>query len=345
MHEYTGFDRQKLKTVTLRFQEALPSTALFQVATTFPPLLALLAAMHIGLLLGYWPVLIAAPLAAGFVVRVFALQHDSGHGSLFRSRRANDLIGRICSLFTLTPYDHWRRQHAGHHAVWNDLDRRDRGADIYSTCTTVAEYHAMSLWERMRFRVVQHPMLAQFLLPPLVFLLFYRISFDAPGSWRRERHSVHLTNLVLTVCYGGLCVLLGFGSVMLVLLAVMVPAGIAGVWLFSVQHRFEGALWSRHAAWDPVTASLEGSSYLQLTPVLRWFTGRLGFHHVHHLAPRVPNYRLEDCHNALPAFATVRVLTLRNALGTPRHVLWEEAAERMVTFAEVAHLRPSRALS
>jgi omega-6 fatty acid desaturase (delta-12 desaturase) len=309
-------------------------TALAQVATTFPPLLALLAAMHIGLRLGWWPVLVLALPAAGLVVRVFALQHDCGHGSLFRSRHANDILGRFCSIFTLTPYGHWRRQHAGHHAAWNDLDRRDRGADIYSTCSTVAEYQAMPHWHRLGFRAVRHPLVAQLLLPPLVFLVLYRFPFDAPPAWHRERRGVHLTNLALAAVYGGLCMLLGFWPVLLVLLCVMVPASVAGVLLFSVQHRFEGVRWTRHADWDAVAASLEGSSYLRLPRVLRWFTGRLGFHHVHHLAPRVPNYRLEDCHGAHPAFASATVVTLRDALAAPRHVLWDEAAGRMVTFAE-----------
>ncbi len=344
MPEDAGLDRHALRTVALRFQEAIPRTALLQVAATFPPLLALLAAMHVGLALGCWPVLALALPAAGLVVRVFALQHDCGHGSLFRSRRANDAVGRLCSLFTLTPYGHWRRQHAGHHAVWNDLDSRDRGADIYSTCATVTEYRAMGRWRRLGYRAVRHPLLAQLLLPPLVFFVLYRIPFDAPPAWRRERRGVHLTNLALAACYGGLCAVLGVGPVTSVLLAVMVPASVAGVWLFSVQHRFEGVRWTRHAEWDLVAASLEGSSYLRLPRVLRWFTGGLGFHHVHHLAPRVPNYRLEDCHDAHPAFATARVITLRGALAAPRHVLWDEAAGRMVTFAEAGRAQPRPAL-
>jgi omega-6 fatty acid desaturase (delta-12 desaturase) len=327
-------DRRDLRTVALRFQAALPRAALSQIATTFPPLLALLAAMHVGLRLGWWPVFVLALPAAGFVVRVFALQHDCGHGSLFRSRRTKDAVGRFSSLFTLTPYSHWRRQHAAHHAVWNDLDHRDRGADIYSTCTTVAEFKALGRWRRLAFCAVRHPLVAQLLPPPLVFLVLYRIPFYAPPAWRRERRGVLLTNAALAAAYGGLCMMLGFWPVVSVLLGVMVPASIAGVWLFSVQHRFEGVRWIRHATWDPVTASLEGSSYLRLPPILRWFTGRLGFHHVHHLAPRIPNYRLEDCHNAHPAFAGVHVVTLRDAFSAPRYVLWDDAAGRMVTLAE-----------
>ncbi|GAN75917.1 fatty acid desaturase family protein [Acidisphaera rubrifaciens] len=323
-----------LRAVALRFQAPVRGAGLAQAATTFLPLLALLAAMHVGLRLDLWPVLLLAVPAAGLVVRAFALQHDCGHGSLFRSRRANDALGRACSLFTFTPYAHWRRQHAGHHATWNDLGQRDRGADIYSTCVTSAEYRAMGRGRRWRFRALRHPVVAHLLLPPLVFLVLYRIPFDAPRGWRRERRGVHLTNLGLAALYGGLCLLLGVWPVMLVLLAVMIPAAIAGVWLFSVQHRFEGVRWLRHAEWTVAAASLEGSSYLRLPRILRWFTGRLGFHHVHHLAPRIPNYRLEECHDADPAFARVRVITLRDALAAPRYLLWDEAAGRMVTVAQ-----------
>jgi len=302
---------------------------------TVPPLLVLLAAMHAGLALGWWPVLALALPAAGLVVRVFALQHDCGHGSLFRSRRANEAVGRICSLFTLTPYGQWRRQHAGHHAVWNDLDHRDRGADIYSTCATVAEYRAMSRWHRLGYRAARHPLVAQLLVPPLIFLAFYRIPFDAPPAWRRERRGVHLTNLALAAFYGGQCALLGFGPVTSVLLAVMVPASVAGVWLFSVQHRFEGVRWSRHAEWDPVAASLEGSSFLQLPRILRWFTATSGSTTctTSRHASRTTGWRT----------ATTRTrLSLRRG-SSPSATPWPRRATRygtrpgrMVAFAEVA---------
>jgi acyl-lipid omega-6 desaturase (Delta-12 desaturase) len=329
-----GFDRRDLRTVTQRFQDAVPRTSLWQLATTFLPLLALLAAMHVGLALGWWPVLALGLPAAGLVVRVFALQHDCGHGSLFRTPRTNDAVGRLCSLFTFTPYGHWRRQHAGHHAVWNDLDRRDRGTDIYSTCTTLAEYRALGRWRRLAFRTVRHPLLMLLVFPPLVFLALYRVPYDAPIGWGREHRSVHLTNLSLAAFYGGLSVLLGVGPVAAVVCAVMVPASIAGVWLFSLQHRFEGVQWARHAEWDRMAASLAGSSYLRLPAVLRWLTASLGFHHVHHLAPRIPNYLLEACHDAHPAFATARVVTLHEALSAPAHLLWDEDANRMVKFKE-----------
>jgi omega-6 fatty acid desaturase (delta-12 desaturase) len=338
---------RELRAVTHRFQTAVPRTATWQLATTFLPLLMLLATMHTGLALGWWWALALGLPAAGMVVRVFALQHDCGHGSLFGTPRTNDLVGRLCSLFTFTPYGHWRRQHAGHHAVWNDLDRRDRGTDIYSTCETVAEYRAMGPRRRRAYRILRHPLLMLLVFPPLVFLALYRVPYDAPIGWGREHRSVHLTNLSLLVLYGGLSLALGFGAVAAGILAVMVPAGIAGVWLFSVQHRFEGVHWARHKAWDRVSASLAGSSYLRLPAVMRWLTASLGFHHVHHLAPRIPNYLLESCHDAHPAFATAKVVTLREAFSAPDHLLWDEEAGRMVTLKEADRIlhaaRPSPA--
>ncbi|MBL6081886.1 fatty acid desaturase [Belnapia sp. T18] len=329
-----AFGPRELRAVTQRFQTAVPHTAAWQIVSTFLPLLVVLAAMQAGLALGWWWALVLALPAAGLTVRVFALQHDCGHGSLFPTARANDLVGRLCSLFTFTPYGHWRRQHAGHHAVWNDLDRRDRGTDIYSTCETVAEYRAMGRRQRRLYRILRHRLLMLLVFPPLVFLVLYRLPYDAPLGWGREHRSVHVTNLSLAVFYGGLSTMLGVWPVAASVIAVMVPASIIGVWLFSVQHRFEGVHWARHAAWDRVSASLAGSSYLRLPTVLRWLTASLGFHHIHHLAPRIPNYLLEACHDAHPAFATARVVTLREALSAPDHLLWDEETGRMVTLEE-----------
>lgn len=334
----TQYDLHELKVVARRFQEPASRTAIAQAAITLGGLLIMLAAMYGGLAIGWWWAVPALALpAAAFTVRAFMLQHDCGHGSMFHSRRANDALGCLCSLFTFTPYEHWRRQHAGHHAVWNDLDHRDRGADIYSTCATVAEYGAMSPRQQLTYRALRHPMIALFLLPPLVFLALYRVPFDAPASWRRERRGVYLTNLGLLGLYGGLGLLLGFVPMALVLLAVMIPASVVGVWLFSLQHRFDGVQWARHSDWQAAHASLDGSSYLRLPAWLQWLTASIGFHHIHHLAPRIPNHRLEACHRAHPAFAAVaRIVTMREGLQASRYVLWDEAAGRMVTFREAA---------
>ena len=324
-----------------RFQSPVLGRSLGQIASTFLPFFALMAAMYaLAWLVSPWASLLLAVPAGAFVVRIFIIQHDCGHGAFFRGRAANEWLGRACSLFTLTPFANWRRQHANHHAVWNNLDRRAGGADIYSTCLTTREYAALSPWRRALYRVTRHPLVAQVLLPPLVFLLLYRVPFDTPRAWRRERMSVLATNAALVALFSALVWLAGAGPVLLVQLSTMIVASIIGVWLFSVQHRFEQVVWSRQESWDATRAALYGSSYLKLPRVLQWFSGNIGFHHIHHLVPRVPNYRLEECHRAFAAIGgRVRGLTLAQALRASAYQLWDEDADRMV---RVADLPPGR---
>ncbi len=327
-------DRRALMAAVKPFQAPSLWRSLWQFASTFLAFVAVNAAMYASFRVSAWLVLALAVPAAGLMVRLFIIQHDCGHGSFFRSRRANDLLGRFCGAFTFTPYAFWRRQHAQHHACFNNLDRRDTGVDLYSTCATLREYEALSPARRWRYRVSRHPVVTQFLLPPLVFLVVYRLPFDAPGaSWRRERRSVHLTNAAIIGMLGVLAAVFGVWPVALVQLSTLALASVVGVWLFSVQHRFEEAQWARQDHWDPVRASLEGSSCLALPRVLQWFTGNIGFHHIHHLSARVPNYRLQACHEAHAVLREgVATLTLREALAAPCYALWDEEQERMVRF-------------
>ncbi len=322
-----------LRELTRRFRSPTGRESATQVVTAFAALAACFAAIYAALGSGWpWPSVVPLQaLAALLTVRVFVLQHDAGHGSLFRDPRANLATGLACSLATLTPFAHWRRQHAGHHARWNDLDARDRGADIYSTCVTAAEFEAASPARRRFYRTIWNPIVALLLLPPLVFLALYRFAFDTPPDWKGERRSVHLTNLALLVLFGGLVWAFGWRTVLVAHLPVMAMAAIVGVWLFSLQHRFEGASWRRGADWTADEAALSGSSWLDLPQPLRWFTGDIGYHHIHHLDPRVPNYRLSACHEAGgEAFAGVKRLTLREGLSAMRFCLWDEARARLV---------------
>src|SRR4051812_17854628 len=272
-----------LRRATAAFARPLPWQSALQLLTSFGPFLAGCAAMY--LVFPVSPLLtLALSLPTGaLLVRVFIVQHDCGHGSFFASRSANTTVGWLCSLITFTPYANWGRQHAAHHANWNNLDRQSAGSDIYSACLTVREYLALTPGRRFLYRLPRHPLIANFLLPPLVFLLLYRVPFDTPRDWIRERWSVHLTNAALVVLFGTLVALLGWREVLLVHLPVMVVASILGVWLFSLQHRFETSRWLNHGDWTFVEAALEGSSYFQLPKVLHWLTGNIGFHHVHHL--------------------------------------------------------------
>jgi omega-6 fatty acid desaturase (delta-12 desaturase) len=268
---------------------------------------------------------------------VFIVQHDCGHGSFFASRRANVLVGRACSLITLTPFANWARQHSIHHGNWSTLDLR-HGSDLYSACLTVREYQALTPWRRMLYRLPRHPLIANLLLPPLVFLLLYRLPFDTPRNWTRERRSVWLTNATLAAMFGTLALLLGWQHVLLVHVPIMIVASILGVWLFSLQHRFETAHWSRKGEWSPLDASLLGSSWFDLPRPLHWLTGNIGFHHVHHLNPRVPNYRLAAAHRRVHAVSPVQPLSLMGGLRAPWLTLWDEASGRLVRFRD-AHRR------
>jgi omega-6 fatty acid desaturase (delta-12 desaturase) len=321
-----------LRGAVARFQTPDLWISLWQAGSSLVPFAAICAAMYVSAGLSYGLTLGLAVVAAGFVVRIFVIQHDCGHGSFFKSRRANDTLGLICSVITLTPYANWRRQHAGHHANWNNLDRRLSGTDIYSTCLTVAEYHELSRWNRLLYRVTRHLLISLLVLPPLVFLLLYRVPFDTPRTWRHERYAVYATDLAISAVIVGLGLLLGFERVLIIQLPIIVMASIAGVWIFSVQHRFEDALWQRQAQWNFEMAALQGSSYLRLPGLLQWFTANIGFHHVHHLNPRVPNYRLAACHAAIPILRGKSATTLWAVLRAVSLALWDENQHRMVTF-------------
>lgn len=329
----------ELRAAAASFARPSARQSVFQLATSFGPFLASCAAMYAACAISPWLALALAVPTGAFMVRVFIVQHDCGHGSFFRSRRANTMVGRLCSLCTFTPFASWSRQHAQHHAEWNNLDRGDRGSDIYSSCLTVRAYLALSRRERFVHRLVRHPLIANFLLPPLVFVLLYRLPFDTPRAWVRERRSVLLTNASLVALFVTLVLLLDWRDVLLVHLSIMVVASILGVWLFTLQHRFPGAQWTGRGEWRYVDAAMDGSSWLDLPPVLRWFTGNIGFHHVHHLNQRIPNYRLHEAHEAAQNVRAVPPLSLREGLAAPRLTLWDETSSRLVRFCDVARLK------
>jgi omega-6 fatty acid desaturase (delta-12 desaturase) len=320
-----------LRRVIAPYQAPMTGASLAQVATSFGGFVASCSAMYVAATVSWWISIALAPLAAGFLVRVFIIQHDCGHMAFFETRRWNDVVGTACSLMTLAPYRSWRRQHAGHHAVWNNLDHRASGIDIYSSCLTTDEYRRLSRRGRLAYRLIRHPIVANLILPPLIFLILYRTPFDMPRAWRRERRAVWLTNLAVVAIVAVMGMLLGFDRVVAVQLPVMVLASVAGVWLFSVQHRGERVTWARNERWSTATAAVESSTYLRLPRVLQWFTGNIGFHHIHHLESRVPNYRLQQCHAAVAALVDIREATFMDGIRCLRLALWDEASGRLVT--------------
>jgi acyl-lipid omega-6 desaturase (Delta-12 desaturase) len=317
------------------FEEKSAATAFFQVASTLGLYVVAVGLMYAGLLQVYWIALLLTLVAGAAVVRIFTLQHDCGHGSFLRSTTANTWVGRLCSLFTYTPYRHWARQHAGHHANWNNLDRRESGVDIYSHCLTVDEYQALPRGQRLAYRLRRNPILLFGLLPPLIFTLLYRVPFDTPSDWQAERRSVWLTNAALLLLWTLQVWAFGWLNVLLVQGLVIVVASAMGTWLFFVQHQFEHTAWMRKGEWSYTDAALRGSSHLQLPGLLRWVTGNIGLHPLHHLNPRIPNYQLRNAEKGSDVLAETPRLTIRGGFRATAMALWDESAGRMVSFASL----------
>jgi omega-6 fatty acid desaturase (delta-12 desaturase) len=310
-----------------RFEAASQWRARWQVINSFVPYVLLWFAMFRAQAISYWLMVPIAILAAGFLVRIFIIFHDCGHGSFFRSRRANDVTGAIAGLLLLTPYQHWRRQHALHHGTASDLDRRGFG-DIWTL--TVNEYLQSTRRRRFAYRLARNPIVLFVLAPLYVFAVQHR--FAVPIASPRERRSVHRTNWALLALALIMCAIIGLKTLLLIQLTVLAFAGALGLWLFYVQHQFQGAYWARSKHWDFTSAALQGSSFYKLPRILQWFTGNIGFHHIHHLSPRIPNYHLQRCHEADPFFKTIKPVTLLASLRCLTFRLWDEQRNLYVGF-------------
>jgi acyl-lipid omega-6 desaturase (Delta-12 desaturase) len=317
----------RIKSVIERFRQPSHPRAIWQLSNTLIPYLFLWFLMARAITVSYWLMLPVALLAAGLRVRLFIFMHDCGHGSFMRSKHANTLVGWLTGLLTFTPYHHWSWEHAIHHRTSGDLERRGRG-DVWTM--TVAEYLNAPLWRRCAYRLMRNPVVLFAIAPTVLFVVLER--FPSAKAGRRERLSVWVTNLALLLMAAGLSALIGFKSWFLIELTMMLLAGGAGVWLFYVQHQFADAYWTRHDDWDYTEAALKGSSFYKLPAILRWFSGNIGFHHVHHLSPQIPNYHLQRCHNAEPLFGSAPTLTLGASLGSATLRLWDEQRQRLIGF-------------
>jgi acyl-lipid omega-6 desaturase (Delta-12 desaturase) len=304
------------------------SPALFDLATSVIAYLAVVAAMFLAIDVSYLLVLALAIPAAGFLIRTFIVFHDCAHGSFLPSKQANAMLGGVLGVVLFTPFAWWRHKHAVHHATSGDLDRRGTG-DVHTL--TVAEYRARPWWGRAGYRLFRNPLVMFGLGPLWVVLVGPRLV--TPGMSPRIRRSVLGTDLALVFVIGGLCWLTAWQEVVLVLAPPLLLTGAAGIWLFYVQHQFEDAYWQESGAWSFDEAALNGSSYLRLPRILQFFTGNIGFHHVHHLSVRIPNYNLQAAHDE-GALGPVPTLTLLDGLRAVRLKLWDPEQRRLVTFRE-----------
>lgn len=318
-----------------------PSTprSVFELAITFVPFVLVWASMLVAVSLGqFWLYALLLPLAAGLLVRLFMIEHDCGHGSFFPNRTGNALIGRAISILTLTPYDYWRAGHAIHHASTGNLDRRGIG-DVDTL--TVREYRVLSRWNRIRYRIYRHPAVMFGLGPFYVFMVQHRLPVGFMRKGLMPWVSTMATNAAILAAASLMIWAIGIGPFLLIHLPTVLLGATAGVWLFYVQHQFEGTQWDEAGGWNLHEAALRGSSHYDLPVVLRWFTANIGIHHVHHLASRIPYYRLPEVLRDHPELRDIGRITLLQSLGCARLALWDEDKRRLVSFREMrAQVRP-----
>lgn len=318
--------------IVAKYQQPDARKSIWQIVNSFGGLFLMWVLMYFSLNVGYWLTLLLSIPAAGFAVRIFIIQHDCGHGSFFKSRKANDSTGIVCSLFTLTPYRFWRKSHAIHHAHHAELEERGIG-DVWTM--TVEEYMEAPKWKRLVYRVFRNPFFLFGIAPAVNFLVLTRFPVGGEKEWRNgERESVFYTNLALAGFFTIFIAWIGVVPVLAIFLPTLVIAAAVGTWLFYVQHQFERTYWEHTPEWDYTLAAMHGSSYYKLPKVLQWFTGNIGFHHIHHLSPRIPNYNLERCHAENPVMQRVVQLTLWTSFKTTSLALWDEKRQRLVTFGE-----------
>ncbi|MGG4144722.1 fatty acid desaturase [Paenibacillus algorifonticola] len=337
---------QKAKQVSLKkslapYEKVNMKTSIQQLINTLLPLGFFWYAAYAVMPISYLLTIVFSLITAGFVIRTFIICHDCCHGSFFKSKRANAIVGTITGIITLVPFQQWKYSHSIHHATSSNLDKRGIG-DIW--IMTVDEYIAATPLRRLFYRIYRHPAVMFGLGPIAVFLIQYR--FNRKGARRQERLNTYLINVSIVALYAGLSWLLGWQAFVMVQLPVMFLSGLFGIWLFYVQHQFEDTYFENEDEWSYVKAAVEGSSYYKLPRPLQWITGNIGFHHVHHLSPKVPNYYLEDAHNSSVPLQQATTITLKTSLTALRFRLWDEENKMFVSFKGLKHrLRKPRAAS
>lgn len=327
---------QKFKWQGVVSKYAYPETwrSLWQVFNSVIPFCVMWYLMYRSLEVGYWLTLLLAVPTAGFMVRCFIIFHDCCHGSFFKTMKANDRLGLVLGVLVLTPFYQWKHSHAIHHATAGDLDRRGTG-DVYTM--TIEEYLAAPWYKKLGYRIMRNPMLLFTITSFIIFTVTHRFFEKAAG--RRERSSVIWTNIAIAAVVSWMILEIGWEAFLLVEIPILLIACSAGVWLFYVQHNFDPTYWERHANWEFFNAGMDGSSFYKLPKVLQWFTGNIGFHHIHHLSPRIPNYKLEACHNENPMFQ-IEPLTFTESLKSLFFRLWDEKEKTLVGWSALKKYRP-----
>ena len=320
---------KQLKKSVANYAKPDTSAGIKQLINTVLPLIALWTLAYVSLSWSVWLTLAIAAITGGFVVRLFIIFHDCTHQSFLKSNKANRIIGTITGILTLFPFEKWKRAHSIHHATSGNLDKRGTG-DIW--IMTVEEYAAASRWERLMYRLYRNPVVMFGLGPIYLFLIDNRL--NRKGAKGRERTNTHVTNAAVVVLYSLLIWAVGWQAFLLIQLPVLYVSGVLGIWLFYVQHQFEDSYFEDESEWDFVKAAVDGSSYYKLPRVLQWVSGNIGFHHVHHLSPRVPNYHLEKAHEETPPLKHATTITLKSSLQSIRFRLYDKSNKTFVSFKQ-----------
>lgn len=323
------------KALVAKYQTSEYSKSMWQFINSFIPFCLTWVLMYYSLDISYFLTILLSLFASGFIMRIFIIQHDCGHGSFFSSRKANDYLGMFCSVLTFTPYHYWRKSHAIHHAAVGKLDERGIG-DVYTL--TVDEYLARNKWGRLRYRLYRNPLILFMVIPPVLFLFLYRFPISKLAAMKSLHTTVYLTNLAIAFIAGTIIFFIGIKAFLLIQVPIIIFSLCVGTWFFYVQHQFEDTYWNDEEDWDYTEAALKGSSYYKLPRVLQWFTGNIGFHHIHHLSPRIPNYKLEKCHRENPLFQNGSVLTLRSSMRSLFLNLWDKNRKKLISFGDLKKL-------
>lgn len=329
MNKNNSNDRSWQK-VIMKYNKPDFRKSIWQIVNSVVPYLILWFLMIQSLKVSYLLTLGLSVVAAGFLVRIFIIFHDCGHGSFFQSPKANEWVGKICGILAYTPYDKWHSQHSDHHASTVNLDKRGVG-DVWTM--TVQEYLEASKWKRFLYRTFRNPFIL-FTFGPLYMILVIN-RFTKKGFTPKEKRNVYFTNLALLAMAVGMSLLIGVKAYLLIQFPLIYIAHAIGLWLFYIQHQFEDVAWDKGESWDYMTAAIYGSSFLKLPLVLQWFTGNIGFHHIHHLSPRIPNYKLAQCQNENELFKDVKPITLSATFKALRLSLYDEASRQLVRFKKV----------
>lgn len=324
----------KEKTMTLHksvkpFANANHRKSTMQLLNTISPLLVTWILAYLSMSVSIWLAAGLAVVASGFIVRTFIIFHDCTHGSFYQSKKKNNLLGTITGIITLFPYEKWKREHAIHHASSSNLDKRGIG-DIW--VMTVKEYEEASTWQKFTYRMYRNP-IVMFGLGPLYLMLIANRS-NRKDAKKKEKNNTYLINIVLIIMFAALIVMLGWQAFLIVHGISLYLAAALGIWLFYIQHTFEDSYFEEESEWNYVKAAVDGSSYYQLPKVLQWLSGNIGYHHVHHLAPRVPNYHLEEAHESTPPLQYATTITMKTSLDSLRYRLYDPEQKAFITFRE-----------